>query len=325
MTEHLPTVVCGIDDSVGGRAALEEAIRRAGRRGARIRAVLVYEPPEMSGAWGWGPTGAVPLPRLEVYQQSERRVARKIVEPVLEAVRPELPTMPPVEIDAVPGWPVEALVEAAEGAQELVVGHRGRGAVSSVLMGSTSLGCVLHAPCPVTVVPARDRPPTTESVIVVGVDGSPGAEEALRWALAEAGRRGAALRAVVAVRPPESYSFEDVVQPDPAEGRRLATAEVRRRIEELREQTGSTAEAEAIAITGSSVPTLVEAAVDAELLVVGHRGRGPWRSALLGSVALGVVLHAPCPVTVVPPPVPTPATAHAAEESATALPIGPIA
>lgn len=162
-------------------------------------------------------------------------------------------------------------------------------------------------------------------VVVVGVDGSAGADEALRWALAEAGRRGAAVRAVIAVRPPEHYSFEDYVLPDPEDGRSAARADVRRRIEELRAQTGSAAEAEAVAVTGSPVATLLEEAGDADLLVIGHRGRGPWRSALLGSVALSVVLHAPCPVTVVPAPVPAPSAPRAAEEPAAPLPVGPIA
>ena len=154
MTDQGRTVVCGIDDSPGARAALEEAVRFAARRGSGVRAVLVYTPPEMHGPWAWGPTGVVPVPRLEIIHQGQRQAAREIVEPVLDRLRAELGTIPEVDVDAVPGWPVEALVEAAQGAEALVVGHRGRGAIESVVMGSTSLGCVLHAPCPVTVVPA---------------------------------------------------------------------------------------------------------------------------------------------------------------------------
>lgn len=135
---------------------------------------------------------------------------------------------------------------------------------------------------------------------MVGVDGSAGGDAALRYAMEEAQRRGATLRAVRAVRPPELSSFDDYVRPAPEDGRAAATADIDRRIRELREELGVDAEAEAVAITGSPVPVLVDAARDAELLVVGHRGRGPWRSALLGSVGLGALLAAPCPVTVVP-------------------------
>ncbi|HEY2190973.1 MAG TPA: universal stress protein [Actinomycetospora sp.] len=163
-------------------------------------------------------------------------------------------------------------------------------------------------------------------VLVVGVDGSAGADAALRYAMAEGQRRGAAVRAVMAVRPPEMFAYEAYVLPDPAEARAAAARRVQARIEELREQLGLDVETEAVAVPGSPVTTLVDAARDADLLVVGHRGHGPWRSTLLGSVALGAVLHAPCPVTVVPAPGPAADAAHAAAaEAGTPLPVGPIA
>jgi hypothetical protein len=60
MSGQNPVVVCGIDDSPGARAALEEALRLAARRGARVRALLVYEPPEAWSAWSYGSGAAVP-------------------------------------------------------------------------------------------------------------------------------------------------------------------------------------------------------------------------------------------------------------------------
>ncbi len=163
-------------------------------------------------------------------------------------------------------------------------------------------------------------------VLVVGVDGSAGADAALRYTMEEAARRGAVVRAVMAVRPPELFAYEAYVLPDPEAGRAAAAASIGRRIEELREQFGLTAEAEAEAITGSPVAVLVDAARDADLLVVGHRGRGAWGSALLGSVGLGAVLHAPCPVTVVPGPAPVREEPRAAVATPSVpLPVGPVA
>ena len=154
MTGPSPTVVvCGIDDSPGGRAALEEAVRLAAGRGARVRALLVYEPPEAWSTWSYGPGVAIPVPQPGVFRESARQAARDIVDPVLERMAAELPTLPDVEVDAQPGQPADVLVSEAEDAEALVVGHRGRGAVASAFLGSTSLGCVLRAPCPVTVVP----------------------------------------------------------------------------------------------------------------------------------------------------------------------------
>ena len=61
--------------------------------------------------------------------------------------------VPPVEVTGAIGSPAVALTEAARDAALLVVGHRGRGALRSALLGSTGLGCVQRAVCPVTVVP----------------------------------------------------------------------------------------------------------------------------------------------------------------------------
>ena len=58
----------------------------------------------------------------------------------------------PVTVQAETGTPGHVLVDAAEGADVLVLGHRGRGAVRSALLGSVGLHCILHAACPVTIV-----------------------------------------------------------------------------------------------------------------------------------------------------------------------------
>jgi nucleotide-binding universal stress UspA family protein len=57
-----------------------------------------------------------------------------------------------VDVEAVAGGPAPVLLDAAEGADLLVLGHRGRGAFSSAVLGSVGLQCVLHATCPVTIV-----------------------------------------------------------------------------------------------------------------------------------------------------------------------------
>ncbi|MCD2195263.1 universal stress protein [Actinomycetospora endophytica] len=141
--------------------------------------------------------------------------------------------------------------------------------------------------------------------VVVGVDGSPHADAALRYALEEAARRGASVRAVMACRPPEMwmYAYDLDTAPSPERTRAAARTALEQRIEAVRAAAGRDVvdvPVEPVVSLGSPVPVLVDAARDAELLVVGHRGRGPWRSGLLGSVGLGTLLHAPCTVTVVP-------------------------
>ena len=127
-------IVCGIDGSSGARRALQEAIRTAARRGDRVRAVAVYEPPEMWAAWGYGAASGVALPDPDALHGDEL-------------------TLPEIEVETRAGRPAEVLVELAGDADGLVVGHRGRGAFGSVVLGSVGLGCVLRASCPVTVVP----------------------------------------------------------------------------------------------------------------------------------------------------------------------------
>lgn len=145
-------IVCGIDGSRGSRLALQEAIRSAARRGGRVRAVAVYEPPELWAAWGYGAAAGLPVPDPEALARDELKAAHAAVDEVLETTTWDV-ALPEVTVEVRSGRPAQVLVDLARGADELVVGHRGRGAFGSAVLGSVGLGCVLHASCPVTVVP----------------------------------------------------------------------------------------------------------------------------------------------------------------------------
>ncbi|MDD7939615.1 universal stress protein [Actinomycetospora lutea] len=167
--------------------------------------------------------------------------------------------------------------------------------------------------------------------IVVGVDGSLAAEDALRYAVTEARRRGLAVRAVVAYEPPDAWmsSYGVPLLADSDEIRQSVEDAMRTRVEAVLRELAADDRAvplEVVAVTGPAAWVLEQEATGAELLVVGHRGRGALRSRLLGSVGLSVVLRAPCPVTVVPTPqrVEEP-TADEAAIVAGPLPVGPIA
>ena len=156
-------------------------------------------------------------------------------------------------------------------------------------------------------IPAPRDDSAQQRRVLVGVDGSPGSRLALVQALAEAARRGAGLDVVSAhpttlpwtggspIDVPDEHhvlrdaqsrmrSFVDDVRSDPAVEAIPGTGAVRPRI---------------IAVAGAAAEALVDRSGDAEILVVGSRGRGAVRSALLGSVALHCVTHAACPVLVV--------------------------
>jgi nucleotide-binding universal stress UspA family protein len=145
--QQRPRIVVGVDGSPGSRAALDHALRDAVRRDASVEVVAAFTPPEF-----WMPLAGPPKISLDDIREGIHRSAAETVRAVTGQLEGVLPQMPPVTITAVTGSAVEALVDAAKGAELLVVGSRGHGGFSSMLLGSVSLQCVLHAPCPVTVV-----------------------------------------------------------------------------------------------------------------------------------------------------------------------------
>lgn len=150
-------VVCGIDGSPGSRSALVEAVRGAFRRGDRVHALWAFEPPSPVTPWTYGPPLAASVPTPEELAERAERAARSLVAGVLDELRAELPGLPEVTVEAVPGSAVELLVSLSRTANELYVGSRGRGLVAATTLGSVGMRCLARAECPVTVVPAPDR------------------------------------------------------------------------------------------------------------------------------------------------------------------------
>jgi nucleotide-binding universal stress UspA family protein len=141
--------------------------------------------------------------------------------------------------------------------------------------------------------------------VVVGVDGSPESHAALRFALDDAARRGTGVRVVSAYVPPEYWAvsyglttlptLDDLVRDSARVGQEAVDAAVSDAPELGAVPT------EVVALPGPAAKALIEQARTADLLVVGHRGRGGFKSAVLGSVGMHCVLHATCPVTIVRP------------------------
>ena len=146
-------VVVGVDGSPGSRAALEYAMAEAARRGAQLRVVAAVTLPEF---WATSYGTYVPPPPGDILADV-RQEAQRFVDEVSGGTAPIVATVSRSVSRSGAGRAGEVLVDAAEGADLLVVGHRGRGAVSSVLLGSVGLHCLLHAGCPVTVVPPQPR------------------------------------------------------------------------------------------------------------------------------------------------------------------------
>jgi nucleotide-binding universal stress UspA family protein len=144
----METIVVGVDGSPGARAALEFAAREAALRTARLRIICAWEIPPLVYPSGFA------LPR-----NGFRDGAETIVGEAVAAAKAQEPT---VECDgkAVQGQPAEVLLREASNADLIVVGSRGHGGFSSLLLGSTSYQVIQHALGPVTVVhePAAAEP-----------------------------------------------------------------------------------------------------------------------------------------------------------------------
>jgi len=148
------------------------------------------------------------------------------------------------------------------------------------------------------------------ALIVVGVDGSLGSLKALNWALAEARLREASLRLVHAWMVPLIDAIPEpwavgtpVIGPTDDEVFEHLEAAARNVLSTSVDHARSTEpdlDIQGELVEGRAAGVLVDAAGDADLLVVGSRGRGGFAGLLLGSVSAQCVQHAPCPVVVVP-------------------------
>jgi len=133
--------------------------------------------------------------------------------------------------------------------------------------------------------------------IVVGVDGSDHSRRALAWAIGEARARQAALVAVHAWHLPAAAASYAGPLVDP----KLLEEEAAKALADaLASADAHGVEVEQRVVRGGPAAALLDAAADADLLVVGSRGHGGFAGLLLGSVSQQVCHHAACPVVVVP-------------------------
>jgi nucleotide-binding universal stress UspA family protein len=178
----------------------------------------------------------------------------------------------------------------------LVVGSRGAGGVSNLLLGSVSQQVATHSRTPVVVV--RGHSDSLSGPVVVGVDGSASAETALRLAFEAAAGRGTELVAVRAYVPPPPV----VVPRDAAEAAERSALESS--LAGWREQYPGV-KVEALVIAGRAAKVLIGVSHTAQLVVVGSRGHGGFTGLLLGSVGQQLMQHAECPVLIAHAPAAT--------------------
>jgi nucleotide-binding universal stress UspA family protein len=290
-------IVVGVDGSEHGRRALRWAQREAELHAHELTALLawgLFDQLHVGGAGSFDPDYGP----ADAAAALTATITNTLGPDAAAAIRPVV----------VCDLPARALLDAARGADLLVVGPRGRGGLRELMLGSVSQACLHHASCPVVIVrpseePAAPEAAATDERIVAGVDGSENSARALRWAVDDARVRGASVAAVHAWHAPYSMSFA-------AAALDLSAFEDAAR--RLLDQMVDAAEAESpgvsverVLVAGSATDALLGAAAGAALVVVGGRGVGGFRGLLLGSVSQQLAHHAPCPVVVVRPVVPS--------------------
>jgi nucleotide-binding universal stress UspA family protein len=306
-------VLVGFDGSAQARTALAFAAEEARRRGSGLTVVTAYAAP---GAFY---ANLASMPREA--DEAGKAAARATLEQAAEVVKDH---PGPLTFRSAKGDATGVLVDASAAAQLVVVGARGRGGFAGRVLGSVASALPAHSRCPTVVVPLRegtgdasDGAPDGASAgssdsgtrgaahgpVVAGVDGSEHSGLVLRVAARQAERLGAPLRVFVAMPLLDEWTYWYPTYSDDhisVEERRVELeGRVEERITPLREEHPDL-EIEAVVEIGNSIELLAEQSREAPLTVLGTRGRGTVKSALLGSVSRGVLHGAGGPVMVVP-------------------------
>lgn len=291
--DYTGKIVVGTNGSATARAAVDWAAARALAKGLPLVVVLVV--PDMPA-----------LSRGELMSKVDR--IDDIVAGAHRRAHERLDAEHHYLTEKYPGLTVEAtmlvddasypLAAATRTAELVIIGSRNHSApLIARTLGGTSTAVVAHSRGPVVVVP-EDSHLDAAGPVVVGVDVSPEAEEAIRLAVAEAAERGAKLIAVHTWDPVPwitsvvgGWSVDDVQIGSRLEGmvRDLVTTHASAHPE---------LEVEVRVRPGHPAQVLLEHSVSAGMIVLGSRGRGGFKGMLLGSTSREVMRNARCPVLI---------------------------
>jgi nucleotide-binding universal stress UspA family protein len=243
------------------------------------------------------PSSALDIPTIAEFKRTLLDEARQAADELVPLLKRRLTS---VESRAVAGDPRTEILRVAEewGADLIVLGARGLGAVATALLGSVSLAVARHAMCPVLVVRPTPKPLRT---VAVAVDGSESAREAARFLSRFPLPSSVSVHLVGVVEPPP------VPRTAPAAARTMlqeavavVVGERRRALDAALDAAAKSFEAPVRKLPlGSPAETLERLSSDVDLIVLGARGLGVVKRLLLGSVSERVLRHAACPVLIV--------------------------
>jgi nucleotide-binding universal stress UspA family protein len=280
--------VAGTDGSEESLRAVDWAAREAALRGVPLRivaaAALLPRMMSRAGATDYSSVADLIVKERDSALPAAAERAAKAAPGVL------------INTDQLSGAPAEAIVASGCGSLMLVVGSRGTGAFTALLLGSVSRYAASHAPCPVVVV--QDEAPSPHRLVGVGVGDPDHCGDALAFAFEEASLRQASLMAVHAWHTPQT-EISRAGQMFTAPEQRAAAADAGKHLaallEEWRGKYPDVLVSQEV-VHGHPGRALAGLSARADLVVVGrHSGhQGP------GSVRHAVLNHAHGPVAIVP-------------------------
>ncbi|MDG4810163.1 universal stress protein [Micromonospora sp. WMMD1120] len=281
-------VVVGVDGSEPALRAVRLAATEAARRGRPLRIVHGF-------IWPLLHVPASPAPDAPP-GGGLRHQARELVDAAVAEAEATAPGLT-VSGEIIDGEAAAVLVGESPTAALLVLGDRGLGGFSALVVGSVAVQVAAYADCPVLVARGACRP---DQPVLVAVDGSEASRLAADVAAEAAVARGVPLAAVHAYRHPGSSGPGDM-QPLVYDEAALHGEQQRMLAEWLDGLTGRHPGLRLTcrAVHGRPGTVLAEATRDAQLAVVGGQGRGEVTGLLLGSVSQSLLHHARCPVVVV--------------------------
>lgn len=286
-TDQDRAVVVGVDGSEGADLAVRWAAAEAARRQVPLRLVTAFP---------WAPGEAGHRTHGEAYRSellAERQLHLDRVAEQAGALAPDVDVRHHVTVC----HPNAVLGAESRRASLVVLGDRGLGAVSGLLVGSTAVALARGASCPVVVV-RGDGLPAVDLPVVVGVDDTPACEDALALAFDAAAVRGVPLVAVHAW-----WTSSYLTPPDPVDVRADGDAQQRQLTDRLAGWTQQHPDVTVRQVLSRrpAAEVLLAEAAGAQLVVVGSGGRGALAGLVLGSVSQALLQHAACPVAVVRP------------------------
>lgn len=282
-----PPIVAGLDDSTASLDAVRWAARAASRDHAPLHLIHALDFAALLAG------GVVPPP--EEMKDILRRHGHRYLRVAHELATAQGATDVTTRLD--PDRAAQTLLDASRSAGLVVVGSSGRGRLSGLLAGSVASALGAHGHCDTVIVRGDtwDEPAAAGRPVLVGIDGGATSSQVLLAAFAEAQARQARLVVVHAWADespsPEAEPHLDKQSLNDA-GRRLLA-------ELVDDRPGNGVDVTQVVVRDHPRRELVQRSEDAQLVVIGSRGRGGFPGLLLGSTGQALLHNAACPVHIV--------------------------